>query len=611
MLARLVRFFALFSLVSTSGSLFGCSPAQTVPDSIYDCTCACTLCDAYDAGGTCTTPHPVRFGATVCAHADDAAGALGTCDAACNGFPSDLGCTVGAGPTVRHAQACQTDAGPVLMGLQSPLARAAKVDASASTIEVTTDDGAAIASTVEGTLTLDGGTCSAGNCPLAITSLELALGPASGSLLSPSDVHLLGFGPLNTTLDATGAFQLDPQALSLDGYGTFAGTFDSAQGQPLGQLRGSLDDVNDRLLLTGKFHSQDGKVQAASLFLLVNIIHDPPVAKASANAPTACGAPVHLDGSGSFARQGQLVAYSWYTGFGTPLQKRIASGSQADAMLPSGSQTVTLLVRDDQDGLATTSVTVSVADAPKGPSITCPAQVEQECNAAGPLSTYDAQATSSCGEAVVKCTDPSLSSGGARSITCTAVDALGQSASCQFPVVVHDSVPPIVTLRKGPAGPGTLVWPADDRLHPFSLAQCISSATDRCDGPLDLTKSARILGITSDEPFPGPRGRAGTCAHPPHPKKPGHGEVHGQADVVITGNTTALLRAEREPHEDGLVYTVAFEVKDAHGNVAPGTCRVEVSRCPAHPAIGPRGPAGAGIGCPPKDRDHDRDRGRR
>jgi hypothetical protein len=592
MLADLVRCLVLLSLISTSGALLGCSP-QPVPDSIYDCACSCTFCDGYDAGGACTTPHQVQFGATVCAHDGDANGALHACDGACNGVPSDLGCSVEVGPALRQAQACQAGAEPLVMGVQSPLARAAKVDP-ISTIEVTTDDGAAISSTVEGTLTIEGGSCSSAPCPLAITSLDLTLGPANGSFLAPSNVHALGVGRLVTSMDASGAFEFDPQALSLAGYGTFGGTFSSAQGQPLGLLRGFVDDASNQLSLKGKFHSQDGRVQAATLTLVVDITHDPPVAKASATTPAACGLPAHLDGSGSYARQGQLAAYAWYTGFGTPLQKRIASGPQADPVLPSGSSTVTLLVRDDQDALATTTVEVSVADVAEL-GITCPAQVDEECNALAPLSTYGAQATSGCGAALVQCTAPSPS-GDARSVTCTATDAVGQSASCRFPVVVRDGLPPSVTLRKGPDGPGTLVWHADQKLRPFSLADCISSAVDRCDGPLALAKSARIVRITSDEPSPGPGGRPGACADP---KPPWHG-IGGTSDMVITGKTTAVLRAEREPRGNGRVYTVAFEVKDAHGNVAPGTCRVEVPTCPAHPAIGGRVASCIGTGCPPR-----------
>jgi hypothetical protein len=74
------------------------------------------------------------------------------------------------------------------------------------------------------------------------------------------------------------------------------------------------------------------------------------------------------------------------------------------------------------------------------------------------------------------------------------------------------------------------------------------------------------------------------------------------ADMIITGDTTALLRAERDGNGDGRVYTIHFDVSDRDGNVSSAACRVNVPHDQGHAGAADSGPAfyvGSGCGSLP------------
>jgi hypothetical protein len=69
------------------------------------------------------------------------------------------------------------------------------------------------------------------------------------------------------------------------------------------------------------------------------------------------GENVTLDGSQSSDPDGTIVSYEWVVGSSTV----IANGATAEVRLPDGPQTITLRVTDDAGGVATDSITITVA----------------------------------------------------------------------------------------------------------------------------------------------------------------------------------------------------------------------------------------------------------
>ena len=199
--------------------------------------------------------------------------------------------------------------------------------------------------------------------------------------------------------------------------------------------------------------------------------------------------------------------------------------------------------------------TVTVVDKTP-PSITCPADQVRECVNGGAGGTYAATAIDNCSPVAPTCSPPSGSPLplGTTPVTCQATDASGNAASCGFSVKVADTKPPVVTVKSEAAE----LWPPNHQYVGFSLASCVAQVKDACGGPIDVGAAGKIIRITSDEPEKAP-GSGNTCK-----------------DAVITGATTANLRAERIGSADGRVYTVHFEVMDASGNVAPASCQVHV-----------------------------------
>jgi hypothetical protein len=119
-------------------------------------------------------------------------------------------------------------------------------------------------------------------------------------------------------------------------------------------------------------------------------------------------------------------------------------------------------------------------------------------------------------------------------------------------VQVVDTQPPTIEYT-----PLTLA-PADQALRSFTLADCVT-ASDTCDG-FALANSGTILSVYSDEPE----------------DAPGDSDGSTLGDIVISGQSSFKLRAERQSDGDGRVYGVTFELKDRTGNVRTGLCQIRV-----------------------------------
>ena len=140
----------------------------------------------------------------------------------------------------------------------------------------------------------------------------------------------------------------------------------------------------------------------------------------SSNTPGLCGA---------------VVTYTPPSG---PSCGPIACSPPSGSFFPQGSTTV---ICEPAAGPAC-SFTVTVADT-QPPSITCPANVTAvtPAGSASAVVNFDAPtATDNCASVTTTCTPPAGSSFsvGVTTVTCTARDATGNSASCAFTVTVFD-----------------------------------------------------------------------------------------------------------------------------------------------------------------------------
>jgi rhamnogalacturonan endolyase len=117
------------------------------------------------------------------------------------------------------------------------------------------------------------------------------------------------------------------------------------------------------------------------------------------------------------------------------------------------------------------------------------------------------------------------------------------------PRIVHrDTQPPAFKTLTASA---MTLWPPNHRMVPVSLDVALVDL-------LDPTPSARIIGVSSNEPIDGVDD--GTTS----------------PDWEITGALSVNLRAERSGVGTGRVYTIQVEARDAAGNATPQTVTVSV-----------------------------------
>jgi hypothetical protein len=169
------------------------------------------------------------------------------------------------------------------------------------------------------------------------------------------------------------------------------------------------------------------------------------------------------------------------------------------------------------------------------------------------VSPPPATATDNCSVAAINGPSAGNLPLGSSTLTYTAADDAGNQASCTTTVQVVDTTPPEVSVT-----PPTPLWPPNHKYHTISLADCVV-AVDTCGGVLDPNSvSARITCVSSDEP------------------ENALGDGNTGADIVFVNDTTVMLRSERQGTSDGRVYSIAFEVVDASGNIQQGVCPVSV-----------------------------------
>lgn len=128
------------------------------------------------------------------------------------------------------------------------------------------------------------------------------------------------------------------------------------------------------------------------------------------------------------------------------------------------------------------------------------------------------------------------------------VDVREDAPLCASRLVVVDTAPPVVS-------PGYLeLWPPNHKLFWLAPEDCAVHVVDACDADVKV----ELTWATSDE----------------FADETGDGDT--EQDVVDLGCDGVGLRAERDAHRDGRVYTVGYRATDAAGNATEGACTVVV-----------------------------------
>lgn len=209
-----------------------------------------------------------------------------------------------------------------------------------------------------------------------------------------------------------------------------------------------------------------------------------------------------------------------------------------------GTTSVACSAADAHANSSNGSFSVTVADTTP-PTLTLPSDMTVEAtSSAGAIVTFTATAEDLVdGSVAVACTPPSGSTFpiGTTLVTCTADDSNENSALGSFEVDVVDTTPPEITSVT--VSPDT-IWPPNKKLVAVTVTIAAEDAVD----PAPLLQ---IYAITCDESF-------------------------GSGDAVITGPLTANLRADRDAHADGRVYTLHVEAIDSFGNRSTATVTVTV-----------------------------------
>ena len=216
---------------------------------------------------------------------------------------------------------------------------------------------------------------------------------------------------------------------------------------------------------------------------------------------------------------------------------------------PWGTTAVTLTATDQDNLYTSCSAQVKVLDT-EPPVLTAPAAVtvEQTSAAGTPVTLPPATATDNCGAPVITSDAPAIFPLGTTTVTFTATDASGNSASATTSVTVQDTTPPdIANVTAHPS----ILWPPNHKMVPAAVAVAV---TDIC----DASPTCQIISVSSNEPVNG------------------LGDGDTAPDWTITGDLRLDLRAERSGTGSGRVYTITVRCTDDSGNGALKDAKVTV-----------------------------------
>jgi hypothetical protein len=220
--------------------------------------------------------------------------------------------------------------------------------------------------------------------------------------------------------------------------------------------------------------------------------------------------------------------------------------------------TRTYTAKDATGNTASASQTITVIDNTP-PMVTPPAGIVVNADANSCSATVNpgtAAATDNCGGAVgvVGTRSDSQPLGapypaGTTTITWTATDSHGNTASATQTIVVKDTQPPIVT---NPSASPNSLWPPNHTMQDVTVTY---NASDNCGAV-----NCRISSVTSNEPVNG------------------LGDGDTAPDWVIVDPHKVQLRAERAGGGSGRVYTITVACTDSSNNTTTKTVTVSVPK---------------------------------
>ncbi len=206
-----------------------------------------------------------------------------------------------------------------------------------------------------------------------------------------------------------------------------------------------------------------------------------------------------------------------------------------------GTYTLTYTATDGSGNTASATRTVTVVDTTP-PAITLNGDASQvlECHVDA-YTEAGASALDACDGAVAVAVAGTVDTAveGTYTITYTATDAAGNTATATRAVEVVDTTAPSLALTLSK----TSLWPPNHAMVPVATI----TATDLCDALVDLE-----ISVTSNEPENGT----------------GDGDTGPDWEVVDNGDGTGTiaLRAERKGNGSGRVYTISVVATDEAGN---------------------------------------------
>ncbi|HKP86800.1 MAG TPA: HYR domain-containing protein, partial [Blastocatellia bacterium] len=183
--------------------------------------------------------------------------------------------------------------------------------------------------------------------------------------------------------------------------------------------------------------------------------------------------PANITRSNDPNQCGAVVNYPPPTSNGgcEPINCSPASGS----FFPVGTTTVTCT----SSGTPTCTFIITVNDA-QPPALTCPADIivpvtTSQCSS---VVNYTATASDNCPGVMLVCNPPSGSTFpvGTTTVTCTATDASGNTATCAFTVKINDTQPPVITCP-----PNITAIPANVN-DACTVVNFTTTASDNCAG---------------------------------------------------------------------------------------------------------------------------------
>jgi sugar lactone lactonase YvrE len=202
---------------------------------------------------------------------------------------------------------------------------------------------------------------------------------------------------------------------------------------------------------------------------------------------------------------------------------------------------------DHSNNSASATQTLTVQDT-KAPDLTLVGDNPVTVECPNPYVDLGVRVTDNCDPNPTLTTDNPVNvhAPGDYTITYTARDRSGNTATLTRTVKVRDTTPPVIAFTVNP----TTLWPPNHKM--VKVATGIS-ATDACD-----PSPALSIGVTSNEPVNGL----------------GDGDTAPDWEVA---NNEVSVRAERSGKGTGRIYTITVTATDASGNTATSTKTVTVA----------------------------------